>query len=63
VNDQTTDRPPRGPDEHKAAARALGLPGASSLIVLARDNDPFFKGTPAHRRDAEWFAGLWADFG
>jgi hypothetical protein len=31
--------------------------------VLARDNDPFFKGTPAHIRDAEWFAHIWADFG
>lgn len=59
----TTTTPPRGPEEHKVAARELGLRGAKHLYVLAPDNDPFVKGTPAHWRDAEWFAGLWRDFG
>jgi hypothetical protein len=57
--------PPRGPEAHKAMARQLRIPGnsAAKLIVLAPDNDPFYKGTPAHIRDAEWFAGLWDRFG
>jgi hypothetical protein len=46
-------------------ARRLGIPrnSAKELIVLARKNDPFYKGTPAHIRDAEWFASLWERFG
>jgi hypothetical protein len=59
----TTTTPPRGPEEHKAAARQLGLRGAQDLYVLAADNDPFAKGRPSHWRDAEWFAGLWDEFG
>lgn len=35
----------------------------SDLLVLARNNDPFFIGSPAQVRAAEWFANLWADFG
>jgi hypothetical protein len=33
------------------------------LLVLARNNDPFFTGTPAHVRDAGWFAELWERYG
>jgi hypothetical protein len=57
--------PPRGPDAHKAMARHLRIPGnsAAKLIVLAPDNDPFYRGTATHVRDAEWFAGLWDRFG
>jgi hypothetical protein len=63
---------PRGPEEHKAAARELIIredgqrpraPGAVQLLVLTYDNDPFYCGTPAHRAQAEWFAGLWAEHG
>jgi hypothetical protein len=57
--------PPRGPKAHKEMARRLGIRGnsAAELIVLASANDPFYEGTPAHIRDAEWFAGLWEQFG
>jgi hypothetical protein len=54
---------PRGPDEHKALAQQLGLRSVRDLLVLAPDNDPWFKGRPAHWRDAHWFAGLWERFG
>jgi hypothetical protein len=57
------DRHPRGPEEHKAAARSLGLPNVRKLLVLAPGNDPYYKGTAAHRRDGEWFAALWERFG
>jgi hypothetical protein len=29
------------------------------LTVLSLNNDPFYAGRPAQKRDAEWFAGLW----
>src|SRR5215217_7220615 len=56
---------PRGPKAHKEMARQLGIRGnsAAKLIVLAPDNDPFYKGTTAHYRDAEWFTGIWEQFG
>jgi hypothetical protein len=54
--------PPRGPDEHGRLARQLGLRSVTDLLVLSRQNDPFFKGTPAHWRDARWFAALWEHF-
>jgi hypothetical protein len=43
-----------GPDECKAALAALGLRTVPELLALACNNDPFFAGSPAHRRDAEW---------
>jgi hypothetical protein len=54
---------PIGPEEHKAAARQLGLGSLENLLVLSRTNDPFQRGTPAHHRDARWFADLWERFG
>ncbi len=33
------------------------------LLVLTRQNDPFFVGSPAQRKMAEWFAELWHEFG
>jgi hypothetical protein len=33
------------------------------LLVLARQNDPFFAGSPAQERRAAWFAALWEQFG
>jgi hypothetical protein len=57
--------PPHGPKAHKDLARQLGIRGnsAAKLIVLSPNNDPFYKGTPAHRRDAEWFTDIWQQFG
>jgi hypothetical protein len=63
---------PRGPDEHKTAARELIVrepgkrprtAGGTNLLVLAPDNDPFYCGTPAHLDSAHWFAGIWAEHG
>ncbi len=33
------------------------------LLALSRNNDPFVAGTPAHIRDAEWFAEVWERYG
>ncbi len=33
------------------------------LLALDRNNDPFFAGSPAQLRDAEWFAELWERYG
>jgi hypothetical protein len=57
--------PPRGPKAHKDMARRLGIARSSAqeLIVLTPDNDPFYKGTPAHVHDAEWFVGMLDRFG
>lgn len=33
------------------------------LLVLARQNDPFFSGSEASREKAEWFKELWQRFG
>jgi hypothetical protein len=57
------NRHPRGPEELKAAARALGYGSVIELLALARKNDPFMCGGPADLRDAQWFAGLWEQFG
>jgi hypothetical protein len=35
----------------------------TDLLVLARQNDPFYAGVPAQERKARWFAGLWERFG
>ena len=32
------------------------------MIALDRKHDPFYAGTPAQRRDAEWFAEKWERF-
>jgi len=45
--------------ELKDLAAAMGRPLAS-LIVLAKDNDPYLAGRPGRRLDgAQWFANLW----
>jgi hypothetical protein len=36
---------------------------AYDLIVLAPQNDPFYKGAPAEIKRAEWFKKLWDDYG
>lgn len=47
----------------KDISEALRNEGVSvttkDLIVLAPQNDPFYAGSPAQRRDAEWFAELY----
>lgn len=57
------DKHPRGPEEYKAVAAALGLPNIRGLMALSWNAEPFYTGTPAHRRDAEWFAELWQQHG
>jgi hypothetical protein len=32
------------------------------LLALADNNDPFYSGSPATRKQAEWFAQLWQQF-
>jgi hypothetical protein len=66
MNSNDTDileGPPRGPEANRSIARALGLRGASSLYVLAPDNDPFACGRAGHRKAGEWFANLWGEIG
>ncbi len=53
---------PRGYEDIKALAKLCGC-NIPDLIVLARNNDPFFCGTLAHRRDAEWFVWCWNKLG
>jgi hypothetical protein len=48
--------------EIKALAKRLGCT-VPALLVLARNNDPFYVGTPGQIAQAEWFAGLWEGFG
>lgn len=35
---------------------------APSLLVLSRQNDPFYCGQPAQCQQAQWFAALWKEF-
>lgn len=53
---------PLGYEAIKALAAETGC-NMKDLIVLARNNDPFFCGTMAHVRDAEWFAAWWRRLG
>jgi hypothetical protein len=46
----------------KKLAREHGLPwNIPDLLALAPKNDPFYAGSPASRRDAEWFVACWRD--
>ncbi|MGO4621248.1 hypothetical protein AB4Z34_22995 [Ensifer sp. 2YAB10] len=49
-------------DSIKATAKALKC-RATDLIALAEGNDPFYAGLPYRKSGAEWFAGLWQQFG
>lgn len=51
----------RGYDYIKDLSKAEGVP-IPELLVLARQNDPFFAGSPAQVEQAQWFAGLWRRF-
>lgn len=57
------DRQPRGPEGWIALARKLDVARADTLLAMSRNYDPFQKGTPAHWRNARWFAELWERFG
>ncbi len=46
----------------KALAATAGR-RVSAFFVLAPQNDPFYVGAPASRRDGEWFAQQWAACG
>jgi hypothetical protein len=46
----------------KALAKEQGL-RITDLIVLARDNDPYFCGSPAHSLKGEWFMRQWRNMG
>jgi hypothetical protein len=62
VSNPYRHRHPRGPAELQEAAFWLNT-SARDLLVLSPDADPYNSGTPAHRRDAEWFRTVWDQFG
>jgi hypothetical protein len=51
-----------GYEKIKAMAKAMRCT-IPDLLVLARQNDPFFAGAETSRAMAEWFTRLWLDFG
>jgi len=57
-----TDNRPRGYEDLKDLAKAARV-NIPDLLALARDNDPFFCGSPAQLEKAQWFADLWQRFG
>jgi hypothetical protein len=46
----------------KAMAKSIGRP-ITELLALSVNADPFYAGVAARRRNAEWFAAIWADHG
>jgi hypothetical protein len=46
----------------KAMAKRIGRP-VTDLLALAPQNDPFYAGSGARARSAEWFASVWTDHG
>lgn len=52
----------RGYEAIKRLSKTTGYT-IPDLLVLARQNDPFFAGSEAGRVKAEWFAELWQRFG
>jgi hypothetical protein len=46
----------------KVMAKSIGRP-VRQLLALSPTNDPFYAGVGARRRDAEWFAAIWANHG
>jgi hypothetical protein len=53
--------PPVGYKSVKAYAKRHGL-RVNDCFVLSPQNDPFYCGSPAQRRDAEWFVEIWKRF-
>ena len=58
----TGELAPRGFEAVKALAKAAGR-RIETLLALGRSADPFFTGSPAQTRDAEWFAEWWKRLG
>lgn len=56
------DNRPRGYEDLKELALEQGVT-IPDLLALARNNDPFFCGSPAQLDKAQWFAELWQRFG
>lgn len=56
------DNRPRGYEDLKELALEEGV-NIPDLLALARNNDPFFCGSPAQLDKAQWFADLWQRFG
>jgi hypothetical protein len=55
---------PQGPDEHKRLVRQIrGLSSVNELLVLGQGNDPFYFGTKADHKNANWLKRLWEKFG
>ena len=52
---------PRGYEAIKEVASEAGY-AIPDMLVMARENDPFFIGSPAHVEKAQWFADLWRQF-
>jgi hypothetical protein len=52
---------PRGYHAIKALAKDLGC-SLETLLAMAKKNDPFYCGAPAHVEKAQWFAALWRTF-
>ncbi len=46
----------------KEKAKEIGC-SVADLIVLSQNNDPFYVGTPSHKKLADWFAEIWHEFG
>ena len=53
---------PRGYEAIKTLAQDEGLT-IPDLLAMARNNDPFFCGSPAQEDKARWFVELWQRFG
>lgn len=51
-----------GYEKIRELAKASGVK-IPDLLALARQNDPFFVGSPSQVRLGEWFADLWERFG
>jgi hypothetical protein len=48
-------------EDIKRLAQELGRP-AETLIALAPNNDPFYRGLPSNKSGGEWFAEIWATY-
>src|SRR4051812_11122023 len=57
----STSEPPINYESLKALSIELNRP-VSTLYALASGNDPFYAGSPARKKAAEWFVSLWQRF-
>jgi hypothetical protein len=55
------DMAPRGYLAMKALAKRQGC-SLETLLALAKKNDPFYCGAPAHVDKAQWFSAVWRTF-